>query len=543
MVPTSEVDYGHIMNVSIPSSASNSYTFDLTQPTGLQVVATMYDATGWGSGGTTPVLSMTVMSPALLSDPCAAVGSSTNSSCFDTDLLYDFTFSISPNSNPSSCSSMSISWESNVTRPVDLYGLVPGGSAFSLPISQASGQDDYDWTVDIASGTQFLLLMSDAGEYQTGGSTNLYTVQSGSTSCLNSSSPTSATATSSSTISSSSSSPSASSTSSNSSLSSTSSTASASTSVAGMGGASSGGSAVSNSQSTSVSNSSSHAGAIAGGVVGGLALLALLAGLANQLWNPHAHFRVRKRIRRAKGDDPAKKSYGFATIAEKRRVFGSRGHQDTDDTERSVGSSRSGMAADLSNKMYEPSPFRFPRPPETVGGRLGAVGAGAGAAAGAGALVGTSEKQNQSRPSTGQHELPVAPALATNSARPSMESDNTVQTSGTNLTNLSPAGAEAPGVLATMANNTYRLDAVTSDDSAAAARQNSIAKSPSIPQLARQSSPARLGPVAAGPELARPLPELPRSTEMTFVQHEDAGAVVDLPPRYDQLRARNPDAE
>ena len=57
---TIQVNNGHIQNISIPSSASNSYTFDLTQPSGLQFVATMYDSTGWGSGGTTPVLSASV---------------------------------------------------------------------------------------------------------------------------------------------------------------------------------------------------------------------------------------------------------------------------------------------------------------------------------------------------------------------------------------------------------------------------------------------------------------------------------------------------
>lgn len=43
--------------MSIPSSSSGSYTFQLDQPAGLKFLATMYDANGWGTGGTTPVLS------------------------------------------------------------------------------------------------------------------------------------------------------------------------------------------------------------------------------------------------------------------------------------------------------------------------------------------------------------------------------------------------------------------------------------------------------------------------------------------------------
>lgn len=47
------------MNVSIPTGLSPpySYTFDLEEPAGLQFLASMYDADGFGTGGTTPVLS------------------------------------------------------------------------------------------------------------------------------------------------------------------------------------------------------------------------------------------------------------------------------------------------------------------------------------------------------------------------------------------------------------------------------------------------------------------------------------------------------
>jgi hypothetical protein len=56
---TITVNSGRILNISIPTSvtAPYSYTFQLSEPSGLQFLATMYDSTGWGSGGTTDVLS------------------------------------------------------------------------------------------------------------------------------------------------------------------------------------------------------------------------------------------------------------------------------------------------------------------------------------------------------------------------------------------------------------------------------------------------------------------------------------------------------
>lgn len=49
---------GRILNISIPDTATSSYTFPLTEPAGLDFLATMYDSAGWGTGGTTSVLSM-----------------------------------------------------------------------------------------------------------------------------------------------------------------------------------------------------------------------------------------------------------------------------------------------------------------------------------------------------------------------------------------------------------------------------------------------------------------------------------------------------
>jgi hypothetical protein len=48
---------GRIRNITIPAGSNGQYSFELNEPAGLRFLATMYDATGWGSGGTTPLLS------------------------------------------------------------------------------------------------------------------------------------------------------------------------------------------------------------------------------------------------------------------------------------------------------------------------------------------------------------------------------------------------------------------------------------------------------------------------------------------------------
>ena len=59
---------GRIFNISIPDTARTSYTFPLTEPAGLDFLATMYDSNGWGTGGTTPVLSMSIIHEGFCAD-------------------------------------------------------------------------------------------------------------------------------------------------------------------------------------------------------------------------------------------------------------------------------------------------------------------------------------------------------------------------------------------------------------------------------------------------------------------------------------------
>ncbi|KAK4686697.1 hypothetical protein P7C73_g3422, partial [Tremellales sp. Uapishka_1] len=459
MIPTITVTSGVIVNMTIPTNATGSYTFTLDEPSGLEFIAAMSDSTGFGTGGTTSVLT---------------VGSSSDTSCLNTNLLYDFFFSVDPTSNPAQCSSQAITWENNVTLPVGAYGFIPSGSAFSIPIQQSTSDITYDWTVDIASGTQYLILMADDGTYKTGGSTSLMTVQSGSTSCMNSSSPHSGAATTSS-----SSSASASSTPS-------------SSSVAGIGGSSSGGTSGTTANDTS---SKSNTGAIVGGTVGGVAFLVLLALLLLCC--------IRRRARTKDSEaDPAIKSYGTAPGEKRRNPMDllSRGRHNSEGDGLVEGdglaarnnAGENGRPFEVNGAEYEPSPFRYPSPPHTPGETALPPSSFA-----VGAVAKANEGSMTARPSGDQ--------------RPSVESTRTGGT--TNPSQLPPSSE-----LATLGHH------------------NSIRK----PTSANLIIPAT--PPQGGAD-ARRLPETPTTESgARFVQHEDSGEVVDLPPRYDQLRTRNPDA-
>lgn len=115
---------------------------------------------------------------------------SAETACLKTTVLADFYFYTEPVDSPPQCSDMKVTWNDNVTYPAGLHALIPGGSAWDIPIPQVKGQNSANWTVDIAQGTRFVLVMSDSGQYGTGGSTIPLTVQySGNDTCLDVGSP------------------------------------------------------------------------------------------------------------------------------------------------------------------------------------------------------------------------------------------------------------------------------------------------------------------------------------------------------------------
>jgi hypothetical protein len=180
---------------------------------------------------------------------------------------------------------MSISWPNNVTLPVSLYGLIPGGTAFQLPIPQSSSDTSYDWTVNIAQGTDVILMMSDNSQVQTGGSTSLLEVGGGNTGCMNATSPSAA----------------------GSGTGAGTAADPGSSSITGVGGTSGGGSGQGNNGQGNEGGGgkSTPVGAIVGGTVGGVAFLVLLAILL------FFCLKRRNRERRESNDTSLIKNYGM----------------------------------------------------------------------------------------------------------------------------------------------------------------------------------------------------------------------------------------
>lgn len=77
----------------------------------------------------------------------------------------------------------------SITYPLQLLALVPGSSAFSIPVPQTPNDTSITWDLAVREGAQFQLLMANAGLYGTGGAINMTNVTSGSSACLNSNSP------------------------------------------------------------------------------------------------------------------------------------------------------------------------------------------------------------------------------------------------------------------------------------------------------------------------------------------------------------------
>ena len=80
-------------------------------------------------------------------------------------------------------------------RTVNFYGTIPGGTSFAIPQGSLSTNNDtgtgFNWTVDIAGGTNILLIGSDDRGIGSGGSAGFTIAYAANNSCLNNNSPSS----------------------------------------------------------------------------------------------------------------------------------------------------------------------------------------------------------------------------------------------------------------------------------------------------------------------------------------------------------------
>ncbi|KAK2461972.1 hypothetical protein APHAL10511_006435 [Amanita phalloides] len=132
-------------------------------------VITMSDATGFGTGGVSRLLT---------------VGTS-KGGCNTKSPSVPFTYQL--NTALRQCRPFMVSGYSQGVQPVTLYGVIPRGTAFV--VGQSMGQPLFNWTVNVAAGTRIIFFMVDAQGHQ-GGSSDISRVgNSNDASCLDQNSP------------------------------------------------------------------------------------------------------------------------------------------------------------------------------------------------------------------------------------------------------------------------------------------------------------------------------------------------------------------
>ncbi|OCF33606.1 hypothetical protein I316_04679 [Kwoniella heveanensis BCC8398] len=256
LTPTAFKQHGYNVWIDSIADGTNSLELNIRLPAGLQFLLTMWGASGISYAATSDV--MTVQPNAVA-----------NTTCFLSDQeilnLYSFSFNITNSGGnlPPQCSNFSMSWptslESNVTSdyiprdlvnsPVDalsqsaldshhrtpdisdfaerdtsssvhdgntthpptMFGIIPLGNSFSIPItyrrnskyakylpdsslsdnpttSTSQGITHLNWTVDMAKGTRFIIVAGIGSQmkWASGGSSSMFTVGQGSTGCVGS---------------------------------------------------------------------------------------------------------------------------------------------------------------------------------------------------------------------------------------------------------------------------------------------------------------------------------------------------------------------
>ncbi|KAI9573022.1 hypothetical protein HD554DRAFT_2311399 [Boletus coccyginus] len=162
------------LNISVPSTAfdNNQGSYQVSPISfaqGIRFLIIMSDATGFGTGGTSELLT---------------VGA--GSSCDTTRPSPPYIFILSPSPLPE-CGSWVFSGYSGAILPVTITGVIPGGDLFFLHATESS----FTWVSDIAAGITVVFTMTDA-QGRSGGSSDAEMVNpSNNAGCLNTNSPSS----------------------------------------------------------------------------------------------------------------------------------------------------------------------------------------------------------------------------------------------------------------------------------------------------------------------------------------------------------------
>ncbi|KAF8586522.1 hypothetical protein K439DRAFT_942318 [Ramaria rubella] len=169
LVPTGELHPEVRVIETYTIDSGNNFSFQLNYPGNSSFVAVMSDATGFGTGGTTPV---TTVLPAA------------SKSCLGTSQVAPEFFIFTDPPVPQTCSPMMISYTSDSHPPVDVFVVIPGGTSSRIESGSPKNMS-FEWTPTFSAGTQLLIVAGDTNGVGKGGSTDILTVASGnSTSCL-----------------------------------------------------------------------------------------------------------------------------------------------------------------------------------------------------------------------------------------------------------------------------------------------------------------------------------------------------------------------
>jgi len=137
-----------------------SFTFPLTYPENSTFVALMSDATGFGAGGTTDIITV--------------AATKDNSCLIKTMVAPAFYMFISP-SVPQECTPMNISYSAAAKPPVDIFAVVPKGASSRIETG-APANKSFVWIPTLPAGASMMLVAGDTTGAGKGGSTDVLTV-------------------------------------------------------------------------------------------------------------------------------------------------------------------------------------------------------------------------------------------------------------------------------------------------------------------------------------------------------------------------------
>ncbi|KAF6766156.1 hypothetical protein DFP72DRAFT_8486 [Ephemerocybe angulata] len=167
--------FGTPQNVSIPDSAfadgKGSFSTIVLFPEKQRLVLTMSDSTGFGTGGTTDVMT---------------VAQSKGGTCDSSDRGVAFPFQL--NSALTQCRPFTFEGYGAAVQPITIWAVIPGGQPTVL--HPPSG-NTFSWTANVAAGTSMIFLMTDAQGRQGGASDIKLVGASDDSSCINGNSPSS----------------------------------------------------------------------------------------------------------------------------------------------------------------------------------------------------------------------------------------------------------------------------------------------------------------------------------------------------------------